>query len=95
MTRIGRRRKYFICNKKSDKTSTKDNAFQGPSKSDANNLEIASPSIGVFRISGNLRIHPEKKIDQKRLPLFHPRSVSYLGRRAAGKNAGDIIVIDL
>ena len=82
-------------NKMSDKKSTKGHAFQRPSKSDANKLEITSPSIGVFHISGNLRIHPEKKIDQKRLPLFHPRSVSYLGRRAACKNAGDVIVIDL
>ena len=83
-------------NKMLDKKSTKIiNAFQGPSESDANNLEITSPSKGVFHISGNLRIHPEKKTDQKILPLFHPRPVRYLGRRAACRNAGDVIVIDM
>ena len=79
-------------NKKSDKKS---NTFLGPSKSDANNIEITSTSIGVFQISGNLRIHPKKKVDQEILPLFHPRPVSYLGRRAACRNAGDVIVIDM
>ena len=82
-------------NKNSSKKSTKCNAFQGPSKSDANDLKITSPGIGVFHISGNLRCHPETKTCHEILPLFRPRPVSYLGSRTACKNAGDVIVIDL
>ena len=82
-------------NKNFDKNSTKFNAFQGPSKSDPNDLKITSPGIGVFHISGNLGCHLETKTCHEILPLFRPRPVSYSGSRTACKNAGDVIVIDL
>ena len=81
-------------NKNFDKNSTKFNAFQGPSKSDPNDLKITSPGIGVSHISGNLRSHPGSNKCQEILPLFHPRLVSYLKSPTDCKNVGDVIVID-
>ena len=82
-------------NKNSDKNAPKDDAFPGPSKSDANNLKITSPGIGVFHISGNLRSHPRSNTCQEILPLFHPRLVNYLRSPTDCKKDEDVIVIDL
>ena len=82
-------------NKNSDQKALKGDAFAGPSKSDAHNPKITSPDIGVFHISGNIRIHPGSNTCKEILPLFHPRLVSYLRSPTHCKNAEDVIVIDL
>ena len=81
-------------NKNSDKKVPKVDAFPGSSKSDANNLKITSPGIGVSHISGNLRSHPGSNKCQEILPLFHPRLVSYIKSPTDCKNVRDVIVID-